>query len=111
MKQRQHWCIAQNEDFSECNFIWNSWLKERHVKFLKHIKPKLVNQEDAPERKWKNLKLYSRIECNYHLTNKKGLLLSMKEYYQKIGKEPFLVLPLTYNVSSLADHEFKLFEK
>ena len=35
----------------------------------------------------------------------------MKEYYQKINVEPFLVLPLTYNVSSVVDYEFKLFEK
>ena len=35
----------------------------------------------------------------------------MKEYYKKIGEEPFLVLPLTYNVSSTVDYDFKLFEQ
>ena len=35
----------------------------------------------------------------------------MKEYYQKINEEPFLVLPLTYCVSSVVDYEFKLFEQ
>ena len=35
----------------------------------------------------------------------------MKEYYKKIGEEPFLVLPLTYNVSSIVDYDFKLFEQ
>lgn len=37
--------------------------------------------------------------------------MSMKEYYKNIGEEPFLVLPLTYNVSSVVDYEFKLFEQ
>lgn len=54
-------------------------------------------------------KIYARMEDNYHLTSKKGLLLNMKEYYQLQGKDVFdmNVFPLTYLIKEgVTDKEY-----
>jgi hypothetical protein len=43
------------------------------------------------------------MENNKQLTNKKGLFLNMKDYYTKIGVDPFSVLPLTFLVKNAGD--------
>lgn len=51
------------------------------------------------------------MENNKQLSNKKGIFVNMRDYYRKIGEDPFLVLPLTFLVKEgLADSEFKKFE-
>ena len=47
-----------------------------------------------------NLRIYNRIERNFQLTSKKRLFLNMKNYYQRIGKDVFSYLPLTFLVTS-----------
>ena len=44
------------------------------------------------------IKVYAKIENNYHLSNKYALFYNMRKYYQAIGKEPFDVLPLTFHI-------------
>lgn len=56
------------------------------------------------------MKIYSRIDNNKQLTNKKGIFFNMVDYYKRIGKNPFDVLPLTFLVSSINEPEFKKFE-
>lgn len=43
-------------------------------------------------------KIYARMEDNFHLTNKKGLLINMQDYYKLRGKCVFesKVFPYTY---------------
>ena len=36
-----------------------------------------------------NLKIYGKIENNFHLTNKKALFMNMKMYYEALGLDPF----------------------
>ena len=43
-------------------------------------------------------RLYNRLERNFEVTSKRGLLLNLKRYYEEEGREPFAVLPLTYLV-------------
>ena len=63
-----------------------------------------VNDVDQP------LKIYSRLDNNKQITNKKGLFVNMREYYKVIGVEPFSVLPITFLVKSVGDDEFRKFE-
>lgn len=52
-------------------------------------------------------RLYNKIEDNYHLANKKALLINMKHYYEAIGEDPFNALPVTFHVKEgLDDPEF-----
>ena len=56
------------------------------------------------------MKIYSRLDNNKQITNKKGLFVNMREYYKVIGVEPFSVLPITFLVKSVGDDEFRKFE-
>lgn len=48
-------------------------------------------------------KIYSRMNNNKHLTNKKGIFVNMRDYYTMIGVEPFSILPLTYLIQNAND--------
>tara|TARA_B110000305_G_C19134472_1_gene490500 strand:- start:64 stop:708 length:645 start_codon:yes stop_codon:yes gene_type:complete len=100
IKQRYWWTPAYTEDFTDANFIWTSWKRDKHIDYLKS---KSYNHLNQP------LKIYNRIDNNKQLTNKKGLFLNMKEYYQAIGVDPFTVLPVTYLVKNTGDVEFQRF--
>merc|ERR1712176_1226487 len=56
------------------------------------------------------IKLYNKIEDNYHLSNKKALLLNMKAYYEAMHEEPFDSLPVTFHVKDgLSDPNWQEF--
>lgn len=59
-----------------------------------------------------SLSQYSKMENNYHLSNKKAIYYNMKVYYEAIGKEYHQNLPLTYHVKEgLNDPQFLKFEQ
>jgi len=43
------------------------------------------------------LRLYNKLEQNKQLTNKKGVFVNMRKYYESLGQDPFKVLPLTFH--------------
>jgi Tubulin-tyrosine ligase family len=45
-------------------------------------------------------RLYNKLEHNQHLANKKGLLKSLKAYYETMGKNVFDYHPITFHVTS-----------
>ena len=56
------------------------------------------------------MRLYNRVEQNKQLTNKKGLFLNMRNYYEALGTDPFKVLPLTFHTTQgVNDPEFHKF--
>jgi hypothetical protein len=56
------------------------------------------------------LKIYNKLEDNYHLSNKKALFLNMRYYYEAVGKDPYAALPLTFHVKEgLEDPEYVKF--
>lgn len=67
IKQRLWWCPAHTEDFQEANFVWTSWKREKHIEYLKKDQSKI--------------NIYSRMDNNKQLTNKKGIFFNMREYY------------------------------
>ena len=55
-------------------------------------------------------KLYNKIEDNYHLSNKKALLLNMRAYYESIREDVFDSLPVTFHVKEgVTDPNFSEF--
>ena len=43
-------------------------------------------------------RIYAKMECNYHLTNKFALFVNMSKYYKSIGRDPLDVLPLSFHI-------------
>jgi hypothetical protein len=64
---KNRWWMSNGEkaSFEECQLIWTSWKKQKIINQLKKA-------EDSP--KETSRRLYARMEDNFHLTNKKGLL-------------------------------------
>jgi len=57
------------------------------------------------------MRLYNRLEQNKQLTNKKGLFVNMRRYYEMLGQDPFKVLPLTFHTTKgIHDPDFKKFK-
>lgn len=102
IKQRWWWQLSQEgEDFDTSNFIWTSWRKNELIDYLP------VHGSIGDSR----LRIYNRLEDNYHLSNKKALFFNMTQYYKLVGADPFDVLPLTFHIEhSLRDPEFQRFK-
>jgi len=50
------------------------------------------------------------MEQNKQLTNKKGLFINMRRYYEMLGIDPFKILPLTFHTRlGVNDPDFKKF--
>ena len=57
------------------------------------------------------LRLYNKLEQNKQLTNKKGVFVNMRKYYESLGQDPFKVLPLTFHTQhGVNDAEFRKFQ-
>jgi hypothetical protein len=57
------------------------------------------------------LRIYNKIEDNFHLSNKKALFYNMTSYYKAIGKDPFHGIPVTFHiVNGVNDPEFDRFK-
>ena len=54
-------------------------------------------------------KIYSKIEENFHLSNKKALFFNMKNYYEAVGEDMSNCLPLIYHIKNRNDSEFQKF--
>lgn len=44
------------------------------------------------------MKVYAKLENNFHLSNKYALFYNMRRYYNAVGRDPFIVLPVTFHV-------------
>lgn len=57
------------------------------------------------------IKIYNKIEDNFHVSNKKALYLNMKNYYEALNEDVFDYLPLTFHLKEgLKDPEFLKFK-
>lgn len=109
IKRRVWWTRASKEDFSVimreseegnnhygCNFIWTQWKKSKHLAYLKKNSSTTQNEEGI------NIKLYNRLESNYHLSNKKALFRNIQQYYHNRDQDPFeLAIPLTFHIKHM----------
>lgn len=71
----------------------------------------MTNQEKNEKKL--EVKLYNKVEDNFHLANKKALLLNCRNYYEAIGEDVFDSLPVTFHIKNGTDdpewHRFKAF--
>lgn len=59
-----------------------------------------------------NIKLYNKLEDNFHLSNKKAMFLNIRLYYEAMGKDCFNAVPLTFHVKEgLEDPDFHRFKQ
>ena len=58
------------------------------------------------------MKLYNKLEDNFHLSNKKAMFLNLRVYYEALGKDVFNAVPMTFHVKEgLEDPEFLRFKQ
>jgi len=97
--------VNEDEVVSEVSFIWTQWKKQKIIDYLgdqvdnlakdpNTLVPK-INPTNGPR-----LRIYNKMEQNKQLTNKKGVFINMREYYKKLGQDPFDVLPLTFLIKA-----------
>lgn len=46
------------------------------------------------------MKIYAKLENNFHLSNKYALFYNMRKYYNAVGRDPFIVLPVTFHIKT-----------
>ena len=56
------------------------------------------------------MKIYNKLEDNFHLSNKKALFLNMRNYYEAVNEDISLSLPLTFHIKTLEDPEYNRFK-
>ena len=103
LKSRWWWAQGDSAHFDDVNFIWTSWKKNHIVDQIYpqyDIGDKYSTEFTTTETDSYSLKMYNRLEDNFHLTNKKALFWNLKAYYQYINKNPYDVLPLTFHIYS-----------
>lgn len=108
LKNRWWHSPAESCSFEEANVIWTSWKKQKIINKLQTYEEYLMaygayGGERVPaQNKVHVKKLYSRMEDNFHLANKKGLLMNLKEYYRLKAKCVFeqKVFPQTFLIKS-----------
>lgn len=58
-----------------------------------------------------SVKLYNKLEDNFHLSNKKAMFLNIRLYYEAMGKDVFNAVPMTFHIKDgLEDPEFSRFK-
>ena len=58
-----------------------------------------------------SVKLYNKLEDNFHLSNKKAMFLNLRLYYEALGRDVFAAVPVTFHVKEgLEDPEFVRFK-
>jgi Tubulin-tyrosine ligase family len=75
----------------------------RNSSSYQHLRTDKVNPEHQ--------RMHNKLENNECLSNKKELLKTMNNYFKAIGSEMFECIPITFNVRSSEDLEFKEFLK
>lgn len=102
IKRRAHFHKGKVEKFVDCeqleeddetagaHFVWTAWRKPELTEELQK------NQD--------RVRVYNRLDCNFHLSNKKALFVNMNNYYNALGMDPFQVaIPLTFHIKSGAN--------
>lgn len=57
------------------------------------------------------MKLYNKLEDNFHLSNKKAMFLNIRLYYEAMGRDVFNAVPMTFHIKEgLEDAEFQRFK-
>lgn len=105
MKNRWWWQNSDTCDFKECQFIWTAWRQKKLIKQLpSHTNESLNCKIDS------KIKLYNKLEENFHLSNKKALYYNMRSYYEALKEDMTNAMPLTFHIKSIDDPEYQRFQ-
>jgi tubulin polyglutamylase TTLL1/tubulin monoglycylase TTLL3/8 len=55
--------------------------------------------------------LSNHLENHFHISNKKAMFLNIKSYFERMEKEPYDIIPLTFHIKSYDDPELAKFEE
>ena len=69
LKLRWWYSFGEIEDYERCQVIWTSWFKKKFFMELNRVKGVK--------------KVYNRMDKNHHLSQKKCLLHTFTEYYER----------------------------
>ena len=89
VRGRTWWNLAKKDKIDEWEFVWTSWKQSKIMSTMKQIG---VEEESAPERVF----MYNKLEGNQHISDKKGIFLSLDKYYKQNGENPLDSIPLTF---------------
>lgn len=74
--------------------------------------PYLIQREPDQVIRSENLVIHNRLANNISICNKKSLFKNLKEYYEKLGINPFEKIPLTFHIEKgIEDESFQHFLK
>ena len=110
-KSRYWWLLHDKEEMDKVNLMWTQCRKQD---IMKQIKCKLINNKEKrkKDQETTSVKIYNKLEDNYHLSNKKALFLNMRNYYEALGQNPYNSLPVTFHIKTgLDDPEFEKFKQ
>lgn len=110
-KSRSWWLLHDKEEMDKVNLMWTQCRKQD---IMKQIKCKLINSKEKRKKELEStsVKIYNKLEDNYHLSNKKALFLNMRNYYEALGQNPYNSLPITFHIKTgLDDPEFEQFKR
>jgi len=93
LKSRGHWNYAEKSD-EDLNFLWTQWANTKFIQSL-------------PKSSSNKVKMCNHLERHGQLSNKKNMFINLVNYYNAIGENPYLTLPLTFHIKQgLEDQEF-----
>eukprot|EP00347_Sterkiella_histriomuscorum_P022577 403337958 len=102
LKNRWWMSMGERANYEDCQLIWTSWKKQ---KFLDQLLK--FEEFQLQEQQFHIKKIYARMEDNYHLANKKGLLFNLQEFYRSQNLDIFEshVFPQTFLIRNSSDDE------
>lgn len=112
LKKRWWWTLVDKWNPEEWDFIWTQWLKPKVINGIYEGRFETIDAESKQndglqsdsEHRFRQTWVYSKLENNYHLTNKKNLFLNLKRYYNAQDKDPNNYIPMTYLISNGPQH-------
>ena len=116
LKQRPGWMevVDHKDNYGQLNFIWTQHKKNPVFDSLlcKLTDAGSETRGDFKEPTNVQTRLYNKLENSYHLYKKKYLFENMKRYYELMGDDPFLALPVTFHIKQgTEDPEFHKFKE
>ena len=58
------------------------------------------------------IKIYNRLENNFHISNKKAMFINLRNYYEAMGRDIFDAVPVTFHIQDgTSDPEFQNFKE
>ena len=101
-KQRWWWTSIEKTELEKANLVWTQLLSRKFMEII----PSLSKGQSSDI-----IQLANHLENHFHISNKKAMFLNIRGYFERIGKEPGEIIPLTFHIKSYDDPELSKFEE